>query len=85
MPARGRVSCSNGTWELWPGGQRNVVEAVLQRHDPAVEQLLGAARLPAEVVAEEDAAAGLHRQGRLVVRPSAELQVEHGQVRLAAD
>src|SRR5262249_39981659 len=74
-----------GNLELLARGQIEEVVTVFERHDPAVEQLLRAAQLPAEVVDQEDAAVGLDVQRSLVkVRLGVEFQVEHGQVQFTA-
>ena len=52
--------------ELLAGVQREVVDAALERHDPAVQQILRADALPAEVVDQEHAAVGLELNRRLV-------------------
>ena len=79
------VSCSKGTWNCWPEASDRIVDAIFQRHDPAIEQFLGTAQLPAEVVDEEDAAVRLdvHRH-LIIVRLGRVIQVEHGQVQFAA-
>ena len=57
---------SNGTGNLPPGVQRQVVHPLLERHDPAVEQVAGRHPLAAEVVHDEHAAVGLHLERGLV-------------------
>ena len=52
--------------ELGPGVQREEVEPLLERHDPAVEQVARRHPLAAEVVDDEDAAVRLHLERRLV-------------------
>ena len=36
--------------ELFPGDQREIIDPLFQRHDPAIEQILRADDLPTEVV-----------------------------------
>src|SRR5437867_5757731 len=55
-----------GDLDLLAGVQREVVNALFKRDDPAVEQVLRRDALPAEVVDHEDAAIRLHLEGRLV-------------------
>src|SRR5919198_128998 len=72
--------------EFLAGVQRQVVEAALERHDPAVQQLLRADALPSEVVDEEHAAVGLQLNRRFVeLRERVERQVELVERQLAAD
>ena len=72
--------------EFLAGVQRQVVDAALERHDPAVEQILRPHPLPAEVVHQEHAAVGLQLQRRFVeLRERVERQVEHVERQLAAD
>ena len=72
--------------KLLAGVQRQVVDAALERHDPAVQQVLRTHPLAAEVVDQEDAAVGLQLQRRLVeLRQRVERQVEHVERELAAD
>src|SRR5437762_9159754 len=52
--------------DLLTGVQREVVDALLERHDPSVEEVLGRDPLPAEVVDHEDPAVRLHLERRLV-------------------
>src|SRR2546426_5439335 len=51
---------------LLPGVQREVVDALLERHDPAVQEVLRRHALAAEVVDHEDAAVRLHLERSLV-------------------
>ena len=55
-----------GDLDLLPGVERQVVDALLERDDPTVEEILGRDALAAEVVDHEDPAIGLHLEGRLV-------------------
>ena len=67
------------------GGEGQIVDPVFQRHDPAVQQLLGPDALAAEVVHEQHAAVGFHLQRRLVeLRNRVEGQVEHLERQFAA-
>ena len=72
--------------ELLAGLQREVVDAALERHDPAVEKLTRLDLLPAEVVDDQHAAVrrGLHRR---VVEPGCRVvaQLERIERQLAAD
>ena len=52
--------------ELLARLQREVVDAALERHDPAVQQLARRASLAAEVVDDQHAAVGQHLQRRAV-------------------
>src|SRR2546430_1847068 len=52
--------------DLLAGVQREVVDALLERNDPAVEEVFRRDALPAEVVDHEDAAVRLHLERRLV-------------------
>src|SRR3990170_7890742 len=54
-----------------PGLEAQVVPAPVHRDDPAVEELPWLYDLPAEVVDDEDAAIGLHLQGR-------DVELRHG-------
>src|SRR5207244_11913336 len=72
-------------FKLLTVGQSQKVVSAFQRHDPAVEKLLGAAQLSAEVINQEDAAIRFHMQRRLIkVGLGVEAQVEHFQIQLAA-
>src|SRR2546425_185031 len=72
--------------EFLPGVQRQVVDAALERHDPAVEEILRPNSLAAEVVDEEHAAVRLQLNGRLVeLRERVEREVELLERQLAAD
>jgi 4-amino-4-deoxy-L-arabinose transferase-like glycosyltransferase len=72
--------------DLDAGAQREEVDAAVQRHDPAVEQVARVDHLAAEVVDDEQAVVGLHLQGRGVVAERAlELQLEHFLDHFAAD
>ena len=65
--------------------QFEVIEAILQRHDPTVQKGLRADQLAAEVVNDKTAAQGLHMQGSLVeVRRGVEAEIEHLQRQFAA-
>src|SRR5262249_11187154 len=58
-----------------------IVVAVFQRHDPAIEQVTGADQLSAEIVNEEDAAVGFQMQRRLIeVGIDAVAQIEHAEI-----
>ena len=66
--------------------QREIVDPVLERHDPAVQQLVGPNPLAPEVVHEEHAADRLHVNRRLVeFRDRIEREVELIERQLAAD
>src|SRR5262245_59985206 len=57
---------------------RQIVDFSFQGEDPAVEQLVRAHALAAEVVDDEDAADRLHLQRRLVVfRMRIKIEIEH--------
>src|SRR5690349_21711304 len=72
--------------ELLSRMQGQVVEAALERHDPAVQQVLRTHPLTTEVVHQEDAAIGLELQRRFVeARQRIESQIEHVERELAAD
>ena len=72
--------------ELAAGMQRQEVDAALERHDPAVQEVARRDALAAEVVDDEDAAVGLHLDRRFVEpRDRVEREVEHLQRQLAAD
>ena len=71
--------------ELLAGVQRQEVHAALERHDPAVEELVGPDALTAEVVHQEHAAVGAQLQRRLVEpRQRVEGEVELIERQLAA-
>jgi len=46
--------------------QGQIVDAAVQGHDPAVEDILGLGALPAEIVDEKGAVEGLDVQRRLI-------------------
>ena len=72
--------------ELLARVQREVVHAALERHDPAVQQVLGTHALAAEVVHQEHAAVRLQLQRRLVeLRDAVEGEIQHVERQLAAD
>src|SRR5262245_22206543 len=72
--------------EFLTGVQREVVHAALERHDPAVQEVLRADALPAEVVHDEHAAVRLELQRRLVeLGQRVERQLHHVERELAAD
>ena len=74
-----------GDADLLPGRQRQVVDLVLQRDDPAVEQIGGIDALAAEVIEEEEPVIGLHvRRGFVEAQRGAVGQVELGHRHLAA-
>ena len=76
----------NGISNLRPGVQRQEVDAALERHDPAVQQVARRNALAAEVVDDEHAAVGLQLDRRFVeLRDRVERQVEHLERQLAAD
>src|SRR5438309_3670045 len=71
--------------DLLAGVQRQVVDALLERNDPPVEQVLRCDALPSEVVDHEDAAVRLHLERRLVeLRVLVEDEVERLESELAA-
>ncbi len=68
-----------------PGVQLQIVDAALQRHDPAIEQVGGRDELAAEVVDDEAAAERLHVQRRFVeMAVGVVAQVEHFEREFAA-
>ena len=74
-----------GHLEFFARLQRQDVAAFLQRHDPAVDDLLRRFRLTAKVVDDEDAAGGFQLQRRLIgARGGVVGQVEHVERQFAA-
>jgi hypothetical protein len=68
-----------------PAASIEEVDPALERHDPAVDEIVGLHALTAEVVGDEDTAGGLQVGGRLVaLRDGIEAEVEHLDVELAA-
>ena len=46
--------------------QRQVINAVFQRHNPAIQQVARPHLLPAKIIDQQDAAVGFHLEWRLV-------------------
>src|SRR5262249_35916815 len=66
--------------------QRQVIDAAVEGHDPAVEQVARGDKLAAEVVDEEDTVVGLHLERRGVDTGGfIEAQFEHTGYQLTAD
>src|SRR6185369_10249107 len=72
--------------ELLPGVKSQVINAALQRDDPAIEQIFRPHALPSEIVNQQHAAVRFHLQRCFVVLGNRiEVQVEHRQREFTAD
>ena len=87
---RGQVGRENhqhveGDFDLAPGVQGEIIDAVFEGHNPAVEQVARADHLAAKVVDQQNAAVGFDLEGRFVIfQGVVEDQVQAGQGQLAA-